>query len=581
MPAIPLNNKPFYSSDPIANDVASEGMWDCAMDQMPDGKMVTRKRPGLAVYADVGGLGGQGIYYCDRLNTVFFVTNGTLYKMTQGSGLVSTLGGTFNAGAQIEFAEGQDLDSTPVIYMADGTNLKYTKGTNVVNINPGTKTVTFTAASPTVVLCAAHGYAVNDAVQFSTNGTLPTGLALIAGTTTSIVYYVSSVNYTANSFQITTAVTGGTMVNTSDIGTGTHSVSNGDYNAAPTRATSVVWFNNRFIANDADTGFFYATGINTNTGSNKFGEFDNYFWNSVFNPFIAEAKGDNIGRLISVNQELYAWGGEGLETWQDDGVSPLSNVPQAFKEVGLIAPDSVVTINGTTLAVVSYAGRRDIIAMIQRQVTPIGADISKILNEYTTVDDAIGMYVTAQGMEFYVVTFPTEGTTWAYDTKHQYWAKWGAWDLAQATYNKFRGIRCCYAKQWGKTLLQSTADGKVYEVSREFFSDAGNIIRAARRTGWIDWDTYFRRKRSDQLFLKMKTGQQDGTPTLLMRWRSDGRPEWSNYMELPMFPSGQQDFLAKLNRFGIYRARQYEFVLSDAADLALCEFQEEYTLLRS
>ena len=578
MPNIPLNNKPFYSSDPISNDVYSEGMWDTAMDMMPDGKMITRKRPGLQVYADVGGTGGQGVYYCDRLNATFFINDGTLYKMDASSGVVSTLGGSFAANAIIEFAEGQDLNSTPVIYMADGTTLKYTKGTNVVDVNPATKTVTFTAASPTVVSCAAHGYAINDAVQFTTNGTLPVFTPALAEFQ---VCYISPTNFTPNSFQITSAVNGGTMINAADIGTGTHSVRHGDYSAVPSTSSTVVWFNNRFVCNDADTGFFYATGVNTNTGSDKFGEFDNYFWNSVFNPFIAEAKGDNLLKLISVNQELYAWGSEGLETWQDDGVSPFQNVPQAFKEVGLLAPRSVVTLNDTTLALVTYAGRRDVIAMISRQVTPIGADISKILNEYTTVNDAVGMYVTAQGMEFYVLSFPTEGTTWAYDTKHQYWAKWGAWNLAQGTYDRFKGITCCYAKQWGKTLMQSRNDGKLYEVSREFFSDAGYIIRAARRTGWIDWDTYFKRKRSDQLFIKMKTGQQNGSPKVLMRWRSDGRQEWSNYLELPMYPAGQQDFLAKLNRFGIYRARQYEFVLSDAADLALCEFQEEFTLLRS
>jgi len=230
---------------------------------------------------------------------------------------------------------------------------------------------------------------------------------------------------------------------------------------------------------------------------------------------------------------------------------------------------------------VSYQGRREIIEMVSRQVQPIGGDISKPLNEMITVDDAIGMFVTAQGMEFYVISFPTEGVTWAYDTKHGYWSRWNLWSTAQGQYDRFIGITAAYAKKWGKTLMQSRLDGKLYEVDRTFYTDAGNIIRAARRTGWIDWDTYFKRKRSNQLFIKMKTGQSNGSPKMLMRWRSDGRKEWSNAMDLPMYPEGQQDFLAKLNRFGIYRARQYEFILSDAADMALCEFQEDYTLLRS
>lgn len=572
MAEIPLNTKPYYSTDPIASDVSAEGLWDAAMDKLPNGRMVTRKRPGLSTYANVQGTnGGTGIYYCDRLNAVFFVCGGILYKMSYGSKVVSSLGGNFSLTNMVEFAEGQDLDSTPVIYMADGGPLKYTKGTTVKEVNPAPRVVTFTDATEIVNL-NSHGYTTGDAVFFRSAGSTPTNIVQ------DTVYYVIYV--TVNTFQISTTYNGSALAFTGT-GSGTQRVYPGDFSAAPTASTSVVWFNNRFVCNEVDTGFFYATGVNINLGSSKFGEFDNYFWDSIFNPFIAEAKGDYVSKLISANQELLVWGGEGLECWQDDGVSPFSNVPQGFKEVGLMAPESVVTVNGVTFALGNFQGRRDIVKMVSRQFVPIGEDIRKVINDYTTVADAIGMYVAAQGMEFYVIQFPTENATWAYDLNLDYWAKWGAWSLGQGQYDQFRGRTCCYARQWGKSLMQAASGGAVYEVDRAFFSDAGNLIRSARRTGWIDWDTFFRRKRSDQIFIKVKTLQFDGTPTLLMRWRNDGRQEWSNYMELPLYPSGQQDCLVKLNRFGQYRSRQYEFVLSDTADLLLCEMQEEYEMMRN
>jgi hypothetical protein len=77
-------------------------------------------------------------------------------------------------------------------------------------------TVTISNASPGVVTLASHGFAANDPVVFSTTGSLPTGLT--AGTT----YYVKTV-LNANTFTVS-ATAGGTAINTSSAGSGTHSV---------------------------------------------------------------------------------------------------------------------------------------------------------------------------------------------------------------------------------------------------------------------------------------------------------------------------------------------------------------------
>ena len=74
-------------------------------------------------------------------------------------------------------------------------------------------TVTITNASPGVVTWTGHTLVVGDGVKFTTDGALPTGL--VAGT----AYFVSSV--ASNTFQVS-AVPGGTAVNTSSAGSGTH-----------------------------------------------------------------------------------------------------------------------------------------------------------------------------------------------------------------------------------------------------------------------------------------------------------------------------------------------------------------------
>lgn len=83
-------------------------------------------------------------------------------------------------------------------------------------IAPLLGTVTITNASPGVVARTAHGLSVDDAVYFTTTGTLPTGL------TANTLYYVSVVP-DVDHIQVATT-RGGASINTSSAGSGVHSL---------------------------------------------------------------------------------------------------------------------------------------------------------------------------------------------------------------------------------------------------------------------------------------------------------------------------------------------------------------------
>jgi hypothetical protein len=76
-----------------------------------------------------------------------------------------------------------------------------------------TATVTISNASPGVISHTAHGMAADDPVSFSTSGALPTGL------TAATTYFVKSP--TTNAYNVA-ATPGGTAINTSSAGSGTH-----------------------------------------------------------------------------------------------------------------------------------------------------------------------------------------------------------------------------------------------------------------------------------------------------------------------------------------------------------------------
>lgn len=88
-----------------------------------------------------------------------------------------------------------------------------------LNPAPANATVTITNASPAVVTDTGHGMSIGSIIEFTTTGTLPTGLNTLTP------YYISSQNYATNSYSVSTSVSNaldGVSVNTSSAGSGTH-----------------------------------------------------------------------------------------------------------------------------------------------------------------------------------------------------------------------------------------------------------------------------------------------------------------------------------------------------------------------
>ena len=90
-------------------------------------------------------------------------------------------------------------------------------------------TVTITNASPAVITWTAHGLLDYSPVYFTTTGALPTGLTASTG------YYVVPGSQTTNTFQVSSTI-GGSAINTSSAGSGTHTA----FNAFPTSSAGTT-----------------------------------------------------------------------------------------------------------------------------------------------------------------------------------------------------------------------------------------------------------------------------------------------------------------------------------------------------
>jgi len=212
-----------------------------------------------------------------------------------------------------------------------------------------------------------------------------------------------------------------------------------------------------------------------------------------------------------------------------------------------------------------------------------------VLADMSYAADAIGSVISVGGLALYMLQFPTANQTWVYDYKNNTWCRWGYWNEASGEHDNFLGQHSIFVKPWNKHFIMSRLNGKIYELSRSVYDDDGNPMVSFRRTGWIDHGSVWKRKRSDQFYIKCKVRERiidpaTGLPipaTLLLRWRDNGNPIFSSWVEIDLAPDYQGDCLVKLNRFGTYRGRQYEFRLTDAVDLVLVGATEDVTTLRN
>ena len=693
---LPLNERPYYNTDSIANSIAADSMFDCFLEAVPGLGFVTRRRPGLKEFTDTGtSKPGDGLFYWEAKGILIAVSNGSVYNVTEdGTCTVLTGAALSGAGLPATFADGQDKDGNPWLYIADGTLIYTTDG--LVKIHPeymGNKLITANhigfdtvATGASWTLSTTHGPTVADAVlvhftNVSPNDysattavitgtdiynvaqtetvTLPQSTGAVSSTNyyktvTSIVpssdikgtpsvdgfksgatgstwpltvttpadllaHLVTITNNSTTDYSDKTATITGTDIfgstqteivylpagslsvvltkyfatvttvnpsasvgtDTMDIGWSAVGIQIGwteqsieltSSNVPP--ATHVAFIKGSFLANYPGTNSFLFTDVSPVTNM-----MDTAYWGSVDNPLTCDAKGDNLLAIFAAWQELYACGSQGNEIWQNDGVTPYSPIAGAFSEGGIEAPYSFVVADNTVFMLSVIAGTRVVVKLQGRAPVVISDPIARILSEMEDVSDAIGDLIGVGGLAMYLLTFPSAKQTWAYDYKNDVWVRWGYWDAESGLHNHFIGQHATYVKKWNKHLIQSRLDGKIYELDRNTFDDDGAEMVSYRRTGWINHGTY-NRKVCDQFYVKCKAGMSN-IGTLLVRWRDEGREEWGAWVDIPLQPVGQRDFIAKTNRFGMYRSRQYEFRLSDNADLVLVGVDTELRGLSS
>jgi hypothetical protein len=277
-------------------------------------------------------------------------------------------------------------------------------------------------------------------------------------------------------------------------------------------------------------------------------------WNAL-DFALKEGYPDNIAAILADHEELWVFGTDTTEVWQDTGDAnfPLARIPGAFIHHGCIAPYSPVRLNTGVAWLSSDPQRGGIRALFAQGFQP--TDISfkavpTIWETYSTVADAVSFSYVEGGHEFWILTFPTANATWCFDATEGQWTQRGWWNGA----SNDRQRQMSHAYVFGKHIVGDWSNGKLYQQAVSLLDDNATAIHWERTAPFLadelEW-LFFSRFQLD-----MEAGQSLVAPAVSLSWSDDGGHTFST--PIAMTPD-KATYAGRLfrNRLGKSRARVF------------------------
>ena len=255
----------------------------------------------------------------------------------------------------------------------------------------------------------------------------------------------------------------------------------------------------------------------------------------------AEAEGspDIAVTLISNNRVLWVLGTESIEFYENTGNPDFPFERSAFVEQGCAAAASVAVMDNAVYWLGRSRNGQGIVfkgdGITPRRIS--NHSLETTIAGYSRIDDARAFCFQINGHSFYVLTFPSEDHTWAYDESTGLWVEWLWRDPEDNTLHRHRANCCVFTN--GQHLVGDWAAGKVYALDQAAYTDDGAPIERMRITQYPDFAGPLHYA---NLELNMETGVGAvGTdPKVMVSYWDDRAQRWSNEREKSIGSAGER-----------------------------------------
>jgi hypothetical protein len=264
--------------------------------------------------------------------------------------------------------------------------------------------------------------------------------------------------------------------------------------------------------------------------------------------------------IIAFNQ----WSTEAFFYAGNPQGTPLGSQPGAKLDYGCLNTDSIQNVDSILIwLATSRAGSPQIALMSGLNMRIISTkSIDKLLRVVDT-SSVYSIQVKFNGHSFYVITFPESNLSLAYDIAEDQWHQWTDVD---GNYFPFSASATLAD---GTVLLQHEDNGSVYEISPDYYTDAGSTITVDIVTPNFDANT----RRKKHLKIMTFVGDKINGSVLQVRCSDDDYQTWSSFRTVDM---GRDTPM--LTDCGSFRRRAWNIRHQCDAELRLQAVEAQYDL---
>jgi len=287
---------------------------------------------------------------------------------------------------------------------------------------------------------------------------------------------------------------------------------------------------------------------------------------------------DNVKALKVHRREVVLFGDVSTERWENDGTTPFSPTGTGYGDIGILAPHSVAK---TENSLMWLGSEKRFVMLSDGYVKTVYSTYDREISKTKEVSDCYAYTINNGGRPFIVFNFESGNKSFVYNLLQDNWMQWSWWNSVGLTDERFIGDSYMYAPAWGVSLVGSRLESKIYYLDSSYKDDDGRAIRVKKTTGHLDYGTTLRKK-SEELRIRMVRGEgnpNEDEPIMLIRWNDDNKG-WSNYQEISLGFKGDYEIVRTIKPKGIFRTRQYEFLVTDSVGVTFGDAEEDIRILR-
>ena len=308
-----------------------------------------------------------------------------------------------------------------------------------------------------------------------------------------------------------------------------------------------------FIVNENNTGRFYISTINDVTA-----------WDAL-DFATAESSPDTLIAPVNGIGQLWLFGEVTTEIWTNTGASvfPFTRISGAVMQAGILAKNSALELDNT----VFWLGQDrfgDGIVYRASGFSPrrISTDpIEKRIREATDAENIRGWSYQEEGHVFFVLTGGGLETSLVYDLSTQQWHE-RAYLNDDGMFEQHLGA--CHVFAFGKHLVGSRIDGKIYDMSLNYNDDDGEEI--ARERVYTHIFDESRRIRYNMLEVGIETGVgtvAGDNPKISLQLSRDGARTWSDWITANIGKIGEYQTKVRFRRLGVAEQMTFKVRCTD------------------